>query len=103
MNITINFLSFPHKVILAKQIRLRSKKLQKYLAEIISIEWFFHLGHDRYHVTVEMRTPHHFCYAKTSSKSSADLIDDILKKLKRQLLRHKEKIRSHRCIYKKSS
>ena len=97
MNIKINAVKFTADQKLEKFIQNKVKKLLQFYDEIIAVEVFLKLENtqslENKITEIRIEIPGNDIFAKKQSKSFEESTDNAIDALKRQLTKHKEKIR----------
>ena len=97
MNIKINAVKFSADQKLERFIQNKVKKLLQFYEDIIAVEVFLKLENtqslENKVTEIRLEIPGNELFAKKQSKSFEESTDNALDALKRQLTKHKEKIR----------
>jgi len=99
MDIQIHSLGFDAKQELLDFVNTKTNKLVKFSDDIINIEVFLRLVNsstdDTKMAEMKVEVPGHELFAKKQGKSFEESVDNVVEALKKQLQKHKEKLKGN--------
>ncbi len=96
IKVVSHFLHLEHTKSLDLRIQEKSQNLQKYLSGVSTINWHCRVEKNVHYAEVEIIGPRFYHSANASSDSLYKTIDSVIRKLKKQLSKRKEKVKSRR-------